>query len=211
MEHIGFSLVDAQGTELQYWGDTSGVMVTPSRVVWPNGDITEGVSGPLDYADWKLVRRFMTYGASESGPTMTDAGVIVTKDISDLKTRLRAQVVADAESCRQRFITPGSGKAMAYMEKHNQANAVHDLGQAAATALSEAERLEQFPTLAASVGIEAPTLWDCAQIVIARYEAWATISHTIERAELAGKKSISNASDAAAARAAYEAITWPSP
>lgn len=211
MEQIGYSLVDAQGTELQYWGDTSGVMVTPSRVVWPNGDITEGVSGPLDYADWKLVRRFMTYGASESGPTMTDAGVIVTKDISDLKTRLRAQVVADAESCRQRFITPGSGKAMDYLEKHNQANTIHDLGQEVATALSESDRRAQFPTLAASVGREAPTLWECAQIVIARYEAWATISYDINTAELDGKIAIRDASDAAAARAAYEAITWPSP
>lgn len=131
--------------------------------------------------------------------------------LDDVKTTLKVRVARDAENCRLQFITPGSGKAMTYLEKHNQAEAVDDLGEAAANALTEAERKVQFPTLAASVGIEAPTLWQCAQIVKARYEAWATISHDIELAELAGKKAISDASDAAAARAAYEAITWPTP
>ena len=70
---------------------------------------------------------------------------------------------------------------------------------------------QMFPTLSASVGIEAATLWDAALLVIARYEAWATISHSIERAKLGGKKAISDASDAAAAQAAYEAIIWPQP
>lgn len=128
-----------------------------------------------------------------------------------LKQYLKAQVAADAEACRLKFITTGSGKAMSYLEKHNQASAVHEIGQETANALTAEQRQQQFPTLAASVGVEAATLWDCAQIILARYEAWATISYAIERAELAGKKSIGDASDAAAARAAYEAITWPSP
>lgn len=131
--------------------------------------------------------------------------------ISPSKEELCLRVSVDAEACRQRFITPGSGKAMDYLEKHNQANAVHDLGQEVANALSESDRRAQFPTLAASVGREAPTLWECAQIVIARYEAWATLSFYINTAELDGKIAIRDASDAAAARAAYEAITWPSP
>ena len=128
-----------------------------------------------------------------------------------LKQHLKAQVAADAEACRLKFVTPGSGKAMTYLEKHNQASAVLELGEAAANALTTEQCQQQFPTLAASVGVEAPALWSCAQIIIARYEAWATVSYAIERAELAGKKAISDASDAAAARAAYEAITWPSP
>ena len=132
-------------------------------------------------------------------------------DLTALKHELRVSIARDAETTRQKFITPGSGKAMDYLEKHNQANAVHDLGQEVANALSESDRRAQFPTLAASVGREAPTLWECAQIVIARYEAWATISYDINTAELDGKIAIRDASDAAAARAAYEAITWPSP
>lgn len=129
--------------------------------------------------------------------------------VAVLKRNLARRVDADAEAFRLCYITPGVGQSMTYLEKHNQAVAVELLGEQAANALSEQERTTQFPTLAASVGIEASTLWDCAQLVIQRYEAWAALSNIIERARLAGKKAISDASDAAAAQAAYEAITWP--
>lgn len=125
-----------------------------------------------------------------------------------VKAGLRSRVDEDAEQVRLRYITPGAGMAMTYAEKRDQANAVHAMGQAPANALTEAERIAQFPTLAASVGLEAATLWDCAQLVIAKSEAWADLSNVIERTRLLGKKSISDASDAATARAAYEAIAW---
>lgn len=126
-----------------------------------------------------------------------------------LKDQLSKRVDDDAERVRMRYITPGAGMSMTYLEKHNQAIAVEALGETAANALSEQDRAAQFPTLAASVGIEGATLWGCAQLVIQKYEAWAALSHAIERARLLGKASISSASDAAAAQAAYEAITWP--
>jgi hypothetical protein len=126
-----------------------------------------------------------------------------------IKARLKATVDADAERVRLRYITPGVGQSMTYLEKHNQAVAVEAMGQDSANALSEHDRTAQFPTLAASVGIEAATLWDCAQIVVQNYEAWAALSNQIERTRLMSKRSISLASDAAAAQAAYEAITWP--
>lgn len=130
-------------------------------------------------------------------------------DLEGTKAVLLEAVDADAETVRQSFLTAGTGMAMTYREKFEQAQAVEDLGEANANALSEADAKVQFPTLAASLGVEAETLWDCAQLVIAKYEAWAAVSFEIERARLSAKKSISDASDAAAARAAYEAITWP--
>jgi hypothetical protein len=66
MQHIGYSLVDAQGTELQFWGDTLSGSSMPHRVIWPNGDITEGVSGPLVHGEWKLVKRYGLLGAESS-------------------------------------------------------------------------------------------------------------------------------------------------
>jgi hypothetical protein len=119
-----------------------------------------------------------------------------------------SRVDDDAERVRLRYLTPGAGMAMTYAEKRDQANAVHAMGEDAANALTEAERIAQFPTLAASVGLEAPTLWGCALLVISKSEAWADLSNVIERTRLLGKKAISDASDAATARAAYEAITW---
>lgn len=135
----------------------------------------------------------------------------VAVDIDALKLDLGRRVDASAEACRMQFLSPGGGQALTYVEKHNEALAIHDMGEAAANAMSDTARRADFPALAASVGIEAKTLWDCSQGVLKRYLQFAAISYEIERAKLAGKQLISLASDAAAAQAAYEAITWPKP
>lgn len=118
-----------------------------------------------------------------------------------------AKIDEDAERVRLRYLTPGAGMAMTYAEKRDQANAVHAMGQAAANALTEAERIAQFPTLAASVGIEAETLWDCAIMVIEKAESFATLSNTIERTRLLCKKAVKDA-PIATEQSIYEAITW---
>jgi hypothetical protein len=123
--------------------------------------------------------------------------------------RLNGRIDADAEVVRLKFISPGAGMAMTYQEKHAQAQAVFTLGEVVANALTEAERIAQFPTLSASVGVEAQTLFACAELVISRYEAWASLSYGIERKRLAAKKAIGLAETAAEATAAYEAVTWP--
>lgn len=113
----------------------------------------------------------------------------------------------DAEAIRARYNTPGAG--MAYAEKHAQARAALRLGEEAANAMEEEEVRAQFPMLWASLGIDAPTLWDVVMIVIDRAERWVDTSSMIERTRKLAKKAISEASDAAAARAAYEAVRWP--
>lgn len=125
-----------------------------------------------------------------------------------IKAELLVLVDADAERIRMRHLTPGAGMAMTYAEKRDQANAVHAMGEAAANALTEAERIAQFPTLAATVGLEAPTLWAVSQIVLSKSESFVDLTYPIERTKWLGKKAISDAPDAASARAAYEAITW---
>jgi len=145
---------------------------------------------------------------------LADGGVpeaYVGPALAAVKTEMHWRVDNDAENIRLRYLTPGVGMAMTYQEKFAQAQAVHSMGETAANAMNETEREEQFPTLSASVGIEAPTLWDCAQLVLQKYAEFAQLSLVIERTRLAGKKAISDASDAAAVRAAYEAITWPTP
>ena len=128
--------------------------------------------------------------------------------LSVLKTRLMQAVDADAEVVRQRYITPGDGMQMVYAEKFAQAQAVHAMGEAAASAIPPADSTAQFPTLAASVGIEAETLYGCAMLVLGKYAAFAQRSYAIERTRLLGKRDIAAAADAAAAQAVYEALTW---
>jgi hypothetical protein len=130
-------------------------------------------------------------------------------ELETTKALLHRRVDDDAEMVRLRYITPGSGMAMTYAEKRDQAAAVHAAGETAANAMTADQARDAYPTLAASIGIEAPTLWACAQLVIAKAEAWADLSYGIERVRMLGKKAISDASDAAAAQAAYEAIAWP--
>lgn len=125
----------------------------------------------------------------------------------DFKAALSARVDADAEAVRLRYITGGAGMAMTYAEKKDQALAVLQMGEQAANELVNNGAAE-FPTLSASVPLEAASLYAAAQLVISKYEQWAALSRVIETTRLAGKKAISDASDAAAARAAYEAITW---
>lgn len=159
---------------------------------------------------WKTVERS---GSGDVVTTEIDGNVVriirSERPLVDIKADLKRRVDFDAEQTRLKYITPGHGMALTYQEKHKQAEAVDDLGELAANALTEAERNAQFPTLSASVGIEAATLWACAQLVIECYEQFDGLAHQIEKARLQGKKNISDASDAAAARAAYEAITWP--
>ncbi len=128
--------------------------------------------------------------------------------LDEVKARLRAMVDVEAEVYRLKFITPGVGQAMTYQEKRDQAEQVIADGQAAADALNEQQRTLAYPTLAASVGIEAQSLWDCANLVRVQYEAWATLSNFIEKKRLAGKAAISTAADEASAQAAYDAIVW---
>lgn len=129
--------------------------------------------------------------------------------LDELKATFKNKIDADAEAVRMRHLTPGTGMSMTYAEKRDQANAVYAMGEAAVIAMSTQDQVEQFPTLAASVGLEAPTLWACALLVIAKSEAWTTLSYAIERTRLAAHKAIRDAADVDTLKAAYEVITWP--
>ncbi len=170
----------------------------------------DGVSigEPGDKATWRI-----DFAEAASPAEMAAAEAVLGSwtGLAHWTAEYAARVDADAEACRLRFITPGAGMAMTYAEKFAQAQAVDAMGEAAANALSVEDREAQFPTLSASVGIEAPTLWACAQLVIERYAAFAQLSLVIERTRLAGKAAIKAASSVDAVRVAYGAIAWPTP
>ena len=125
-----------------------------------------------------------------------------------LRLSLMGRVDEAAEVERQRHLSPGAAMALVYQEKFAQAQAVMGLGADAAGRLTAAQMASQFPTLTASVGIEAPTLYECASIVLRRYAEFAQRTLAIERTRLTAKRAISAASTAAAAMAAFAAVTW---
>jgi len=173
---------------------------------------------PLEKGDWRpmVIEGRQPYDHETHAETCTitiepDRVVmryrVVERDLDAVRAELAALVDADAEQVRTRYLTPGVGQALTYLEKRDQSLAVLQMGEEAANALANNGAAE-FPTLSASVPLEAPSLYAAAQLVIGKYEQWAAISRMIETKRLAGKKSISDASDVASARAAYEAIKW---
>lgn len=131
--------------------------------------------------------------------------------LADIKSTLLNRIDADAERERGSYLTSGSGMAMVYLEKFAQAQAVAAIGQAAADAMTQSDRESQFPTLSASIGIEAASLWDCAHLVLEKYAQFAALSLYIERARLAGKAAVKAATTIEGVRAAYAAVAWPTP
>ena len=127
---------------------------------------------------------------------------VAVDPLATLKTRLAATVDEAAERERQKYITPGAGQAMTYQAKLEEARA----------ALADGEPdPEDYPLLAAEIGITAPDLASIAAVVMTQYHAWKQIGAAIEAVRLGAKKAIDEAVDAAAAQAVFAAVEWPAP
>lgn len=119
-----------------------------------------------------------------------------------LKDDLRRAVDAAAEAERLKYISAGAGQAMTYARKVDEA-------RMADTEVNPEPA--DYPLLAASLGIDGATIADIADVVLQMDAAWTQIGAAIETVRLATKKAISDAADAATAKAAYNAIAWPQP
>ncbi len=130
------------------------------------------------------------------------------RDLATVQAEFASRVDDAAEIIRLKYITAGSGMSMTYQEKRDQAEEIQAQGQPAIDALTAEEIKAAYPTIAASIGIEAATAWDVSQLVIAKAGAWADLSFEIETRRLAGKKAIDDAMTNVAVLAAYEAVDW---
>lgn len=68
-QQIGWSLVDAKGEEIQFWGNKRGrVEEIPNVIVLPNGDRVHAASGgeALSGGKFRLVPRVMVDGAVDA-------------------------------------------------------------------------------------------------------------------------------------------------
>jgi len=122
--------------------------------------------------------------------------------LAELKTMLLHRVATDAEAARLNHITTGSGKAMSYTEKAAEARLILDDE-------SNPPPAEAVPILSREAAVRGLSLLDMARLVMTRYLAFKDAEAAINEAEVRAVMSISSASDAAEAKAAYEAVTWP--
>lgn len=126
---------------------------------------------------------------------------IVERDLDAVKAELAASVAERAEQERGNVLTLSAGKAMSYAEKAAEARLIlDDEGNPPPS--------DAVPILSREAAARGRSLLEVARLVMERYlackEAEAAINETEVRANLA----ISTASNAAEARAAYEAVTW---
>jgi len=110
-------------------------------------------------------------------------------------------VDADADRERQGYIAPGAGKAMSYHERLAEARLI----------LADPASLgaDLVPILAAEAQARGISLEATANLVHTTYLAFKSIEAQINSTSILAKTAISSASDAASAKAAYEAVQWP--
>jgi len=136
------------------------------------------------------------------------ASLVVGDDIELVRATYLTHVDEWAEFMRSKSQTKGATQSIVHQEKFSQAEAVRQLGKDEADCLSPSDYNDAYPLLAASVGIEAPTLWECAGIVMAAYFKFIREAANIEAQRLSTKRAIRNAPNSDRVVAAYEALEW---
>ena len=129
--------------------------------------------------------------------------------LDGMKSAVCLRIDYDAEEHREALFSPGAAQMFVYIEKHAQAGAVDEMGEAAANALPPDQIMAQFPLLAASIGFGAVTLWGTAQLVIHKYETTIETLAKIELARLSGKHAVSSAVSEADVLSALAGVRWP--
>lgn len=124
--------------------------------------------------------------------------VLATIDLAAERATAKALIDSSAEAFRLNFITPGDGQAMAYREKFNEAILFMQDQQ-----VSEAD----IPHIVAEVGITGQTKYEVVQVVLNMHDMWKHVSAGIERARLAAKEAVDEATNPAAISEATE-IDW---
>ena len=122
----------------------------------------------------------------------------LNKDLAPLRTAAKARVDAEAEQARLVVITPGSGQAMVYAQKYEEAVAF--LADPTLTP-------NEVPHIFREVGITGDDPWQVAQVVVNMRHQWQLVSSSIEGARLEAKKRIDEAHTPAAIEAAAM-IDW---
>ena len=140
-------------------------------------------------------------------------------DLTAAKAAARAKVSADAEAARLQFITPGSGKAMSYQEKKDQA--LKFLADPLRGEEGHAE--DMYPLIYAEVGITAddevdgegnvtkPAADGVAEIIAERFEQFKQIEAFIGRKEAWAQKVIKDAVSVAEIDALMTSLNWTIP
>jgi hypothetical protein len=113
------------------------------------------------------------------------------------------KIDTDAELCRLKFVTPGSGQAMTYLRKEEQARAW--------VAAGRPEDATAYPFLTMEAAVTAQTVGALADTIIANAGAWGEVIGPGIEALRIGAKTARRAATTLAQRAVAVTIDWPVP
>ena len=119
--------------------------------------------------------------------------------LADLKTYIAGRIDAAAETCRLKYITGGSGKALSYLQKVDEAKACQ---------LASSPVDTDYPFLNAEAIATGVTVAAMAATVLSLRSQWIVIGSNIEGI-CAGAKKAANAAQTIDAAFAAEQVTWP--
>ena len=181
----------------------------PDPVVWPNGDASHASSVGDERAGYRFVS--VVYGPEKPGEfytltettpslsasVLTMAQTWTPNDLGSVQAILKTRIDDAAEAQRARYLTPGSGQALVYLQKFNEAKAVLNAG----------DGIANYPLLAASV-TGTGTLMTTAQIVVAKMVQCYVGVAEIEATRISAKTAVSNAASVDEAAAVVSGLTW---
>lgn len=110
----------------------------------------------------------------------------LAKDLAPLKADALRRIDAAAEQARAAWITPGSGQALVYQAKAEEAARYLALPEPPAD-------LSTYPLIAAEAGLTAPTPEALARLWLDLAGQWTQAAAAIERTRLAAKRAVGEA------------------
>lgn len=180
----------------------------PEPAVWPDGSLSHGIEPGFVRENNAYVGIMETpdrpgeyYSEASRSQIFNGKNIVVTvewqPDLDRAKRELLNAVDSNAEQTRVKYITPGYGQAMVYMQKEQEALAYQQNPQG------------DFPLLSASVGIDGAGIGDVASLVLGTLASWRGIAAKIEAIRLSAKQQIKQAQTVEDALAAYNQAVWP--
>lgn len=131
------------------------------------------------------------------GDAQPDTPTLSAAYLTFYKRAGRFLIDVTAEQARLRYVTAGSGQAMVYLKKGDEADAYVLAGYPADTS--------GYPFIEAEINATGKTKEVAADDIVAQRNAWVILGASIEEERLGGKKAIDDATDEAGVDTARDA------
>ena len=132
---------------------------------------------------------------------------VIVPELEEVRAKAILGIDINAEQARLKFVTPGSGQALVYQAKKEEAVKFLLLYNNGTDA--QAAKNEDWPLISAELGVTADSLWLVAQTINYLANSWVDVAAKIEAIRLKLKDEVNKAQSVDDIRAVLTAIVWP--